>query len=78
MVSGAGEADTAVAPRVSQWADTQRIAFGRGRRRAASIPAALITAALFHRLIDDPIQKWLTPRLTGTVGPAQAETPAAA
>jgi peptidoglycan/LPS O-acetylase OafA/YrhL len=30
---------------------------------AASIPAALITAALFHRLIDDPIQKWLNVRL---------------
>lgn len=45
---------------------------------AASIPAAQVAAALFHRLIDDPIQKWLAPRLTGKVGPAQAETPAAA
>jgi peptidoglycan/LPS O-acetylase OafA/YrhL len=42
---------------------------------AASIPAALITAALFHRLIDDPIQKWLAPRLTGR---ARAEAPVAA
>jgi len=71
MVSGAGEADTAVAPRVSQWADTQRIAFGRGRRRATSIPAALITAELFHRLIDAPIQKWLAPRLEGRARAAE-------
>lgn len=29
----------------------------------ASIPAALVVSALFHRWIDDPLQKWLAPRL---------------
>ena len=38
---------------------------------AASIPAALVAAALFHRLIDDPIQKWLTPRLKGRARAAE-------
>lgn len=38
---------------------------------AASIPAALITAALFHRLIDDPIQKWQAPRLAGRARAAE-------
>jgi peptidoglycan/LPS O-acetylase OafA/YrhL len=30
---------------------------------AMSIPAALVVAALFHRLVDEPIQRWLAPRL---------------
>jgi len=30
---------------------------------AASVPAAFVVAALFHHLIDDPVQKWLAPRL---------------
>lgn len=45
---------------------------------AASIPAALLAAGLFHALIDDPIQRWLTPRLRGKADAARTETPAAA
>ncbi len=43
---------------------------------AASIPAAFVVAALFHALIDEPIQRWLAPRLKGKASPAG--TPAAA
>lgn len=43
---------------------------------AASIPAAFVVAALFHALIDEPIQRWLAPRLKGKA--AAAGTPAAA
>jgi peptidoglycan/LPS O-acetylase OafA/YrhL len=38
---------------------------------AAAVPAALITAALFHRLIDDPIQKWLNGLLKGRARAAE-------
>lgn len=38
---------------------------------AASIPAALVAAALFHRLIDDPIQTWLNGRLKGRARAAE-------
>lgn len=30
---------------------------------AGSLPAALVVAALFHRYLDDAVQKWLAPRL---------------
>jgi len=43
---------------------------------AGAVPAALITAALFHTLVDDPIQTWLAPRLKSAKRPARA-TPAA-
>jgi len=43
-----------------------------------SIPAALVAAWLFHVLIDDPLQKWLTPKLKAKAGAARTESPAAA
>ncbi len=43
---------------------------------AASVPAALVAAWLFHVLVDDPIQKWLAPRLKRRAR-APAATPAA-
>jgi peptidoglycan/LPS O-acetylase OafA/YrhL len=36
---------------------------------AGAVPASLVVAALFHRLIDDPVQKWLAPRLKGVRKP---------
>lgn len=39
---------------------------------AMSIPAAVIVSALFHRWIDDPVQKWLAPRLATRKRPAPA------
>lgn len=43
---------------------------------AMSLPAAFVVAALFHRFIDEPIQKWLAPRLKRR--PATAAEPVAA
>ncbi|ATQ44860.1 acyltransferase [Caulobacter mirabilis] len=39
---------------------------------AMSLPAAFVAAALFHRFVDEPIQKWLAPRLKR---PAPAAAP---
>ena len=44
---------------------------------AMSLPAALVVAALFHRLIDAPIQRWLAPRLEGRARADPAGAPAA-
>ncbi|MFZ5669357.1 MAG: acyltransferase family protein [Pseudomonadota bacterium] len=30
---------------------------------AAALPAAFVVAALFHRFVDEPLQRWLAPRL---------------
>ena len=43
-----------------------------------ALPAALVAAALFHALIDDPIQRWLTPRLKGKPSTPAPGAPAAA
>lgn len=45
---------------------------------ALSIPAALVAAWLFHVLIDDPLQRWLTPRLKDKAGASRTGSPAAA
>lgn len=44
---------------------------------AASIPAALVAAALFHAVIDEPIQRWLAPRTKRRVAGDIPTAPAA-
>ncbi len=42
---------------------------------AGSLPAALITAMLFDRFVDQPLQTWIAPRLKGWFSPRPARYP---